>query len=583
MNELKIPRENRSGCRRFGGIGRTGREGIGCFRRLHNLTTASHPVLTTAEKRYAVCALPEGEIYPFAAEKLGWLCGDGRLFYDGAEVAGWDIADTGADGHSVVMLGSRAVFFPDKVWFDTESGEFGRLEFSRTSNDSRATVSVLYTDGVYPQSMTYATEPPAEPVDNALWVRREITTGAIVAYRWYGSLGEWERQDRLCYRVSFDFAGSDIKQGDRMEITACRTDDAEIDGMIGLHRVATVEHSAVGFEAAPDHKLLPRICRKVSHSVVLTLFTMERRIPDLGLICTAGERIWGVDADGCTLRASAPGDPFSWFAFDGYGGDSFALTTAYPGRFTAIAEHKGLPVFFKSDMILYLQGSRPDNYSLRAVKGVGAAADSPRGIASAGDCLYYKAADGYLCRRSADGVERICERPLEGSVQAVFDGRSCVFSDAVSFAVYDTATDALSTEDGPAEAFLVHGGRIHYLQNADGIRTLYRIGGSGGTPAPDVEWCLESTDFAPIDGFGAIPRTLALDIESDGRSTVRVDFGWDGDYQNVGGFCFNGRLRRRIELPARTCSVCSYRISGRGNFILREAEVSAPAERRAYG
>ena len=61
------------------------------------------------------------------------------------------------------------------------------------------------------------------------------------------------------------------------------------------------------------------------------------------------------------------------------------------------------------------------------------------------------------------------------------------------------------------------------------------------------------------------------------------DFAWDGEFQNVGGFNLRGRLRRELELPARQCSVCAYRISGKGGFVLREVEVRSPADRRAYG
>ena len=582
MSWLNNPHEHRNGCRRFGGIGDLSREGAGYFRRLHNLSSAAHPVLTTPEPRRSLCTLPDGDVYPFSAEKIGWLCGDGRLFYGGSEVEGWNCG-VFADIHSVVTIGNRVVFFPDKAWFDTESGAFGRLEFSRTSNDSRATVTVLYTDRVYPPSMTYSFTEPTEPQNNALWVRKDVSDGSFVAYRWYAAIGEWERQDKLHYRVSFDYAGEDIREGERLEITACRTEDAEIDGLLGLHRIGAVEHSAVSFEIAPDRKLLPRICHKTSHSVILPLFTMERRIPDLALAVSAGERIWGIDADGLTVRASAPGDPFSWYSFDGYGGDSFALPTAYPGRFTALADHKDAPVFFKSDAVLYLQGSRPDNYSLRAVKGVGASSDSPYSVVSIGDSLYYKGSDGYLCRRTSDGVERIFGERLDNPVRAVANGRFCVFSDGERFIVYDTENRALCTEDGVAERFFIHKGRVCYVCRAGGANTLCSIGGEGGQELPLGEWCIESTDFAPLDGFGAIPRILALDIESDGGSTVRVDFGWDGEFSNVGGFNFRGRLRRELELPARQCSVCAYRISGRGRFVLREVEVRSPAERRAYG
>ncbi len=582
MSSLIMPRDREKSCRRFYGLGDGTQDGPGYFSRAHNISSRAFPHAASCDDRYAVCDLPDTEIYPFSSDEIGWLCGDGSLYYGGERIEGWSHFDGSASWHRAVMIGTKAVFFPDKAWFDTETGECGYLGFSRTSNDSRATATICFTDGVYPSSMTYGLTEPTEPTDNALWTRKDLSNGSFVVYRWVEAVGEWERQDKLLYRVFFDFAGRDVTAGERLDITACRTEDTEIGELVGQHRIARVEHSAVYFECEPDRKLLPRICRKTSHSVVLTLFTMERRIPDLLAVCSAGGRLWGIDSDGSTVRASAPGDPFSWYSFDGYGGDSFAQTTAYPGSYTGICAVGDMPVLFKSDRLIRIQGSRPDNYSLISTDTVGLCPDSPDGAVSCGGVLYYKGTDGYLYRRGSGGGERISPFALEGRAVAGADSRFCVFSSDAGFTVYDTHSEAFCTEDGSAESFFTHGGSLWYIEKADGARRLYRMGrgsdgGIGvGSRVRVGRWELQSRDFAPDDSFGASPRLLCLDIESDGSSSVYVDFGWDGEFEHIAGFCFQGRLRREIPLPSRRCSCCALRIRGSGGFVLRELAVYTP-------
>lgn len=581
MSALTMPREFERDCSRFLGLARLTQEGPGYFKTAHNISSRAWPMAATPADRYDVCGLPGGDVYPFAADGIGWLSASGRLYYSGEEVAGWDCADTSASRHSAVMIGTKAVFFPDKAWFDTATGDFGRLEFSRTSDDGTATATVCYIDGVYPGSMTYGLTEPTEPSSNALWLRKDMTDGSLVAYRWIEAVGEWERQDKLLYRVFFDYAGSDVTEGERLEITACRTEDTEIGELIGRHRVARVEHSAVYFEAEPDRKLLPRICRKPSHSVVLTLFTMERRIPDLTLVCSAGERIWGVDADGSTLRASAPGDPFSWYSFDGYGGDSYARVTAYPGSYIGVAAFGDMPIFFKNDRIVRILGSRPDNYAPVSVDAVGLDPDSPDSAVCCGGKLYYKGADGYLYRWDGASPERLSDFKLAGRVNAGRDLRFCVFANGERFTVYDTATGAFCTEDGRASRFFTYCGALWYVDPTEDGR-LCRLGdgpdgGLGrGTPIACGDWELCSTDFVPGEDFGCSPRLLCLDIESDGRSTLCVDFAHDGRFEHLGGFCFDGRIRRELPIPARRASTCAYRIRGSGRFVLRELAVRTP-------
>lgn len=578
MSGLYMPRDSKLECSVFSGIGDISREGAGYFSKAHNISSRAYPRAVSALQRRQFCDLPDGDIYPFAGDKIGWLCSDGTLYYGGEQITDWDCGDSEADVHHTAMLGTKAVFFPNKAWFDTESGEFGSLEISKSSSDGTATASVYFDDGVYPSAMYYSLSEPTEPENNTLWVRKDFSDDSFTVYRRYSVTEEWVRQDKLIYRIFFDFAGVGISAGERLEVTACATEDTNIEGFLGQHRVYSVSHSTLLLESAPERKLLPRICRKTSHSVVLTSFTIERRIPDLSMICTAGERIWGIDADGSTLRACAPGDPFSWYSFDGYGGDSYELETAYPGAYTGICALGDMPVLFKSDRIIRVQGSRPDNYSLHSVSAVGLSPDSPDGAARDGESLFYKGNDGYIYRWNSSNPERISPFALSGCVAACSDGRFCVFGDSERFTFYDGKNGVFYTEDGSSQRLFSYGGAVWYIQDGK----LCRIGdgadaGLGEGTLTDVgEWTIESSFFVPSDEYGASPRMLALDIESDGSSTVRLDFGWDGRFENVAGFCFRGRLRREVALPLRRCSSCAYRISGRGYFVLRGLTLSTP-------
>lgn len=573
MDVLHMPADRVLDCTRFGGVTDEPHEGVGCFRRAHNLSSRCHPHLSSPAARYRIGTLPSGRIYPFAAEKLGYMTSTGRLYYDGDLVQGWSFTDTSADSHSIVMLGKRAVFFPEKAWFDTESGECGSLGISKSS--SSAVVSIDFDDGVAPADYFYTLAEPTDPKNNTLWVRKDYSDDSFVCYRWYSATDEWVRQERLLYRVAFDFAGDGVNEGDRLEVTECASEETGFEGFLGMHRVRSATSGLIEFESTPERKLLPRICRDVSHNILLKCFTAERRVPDLCLVGVAGERIWGVDADGSTIRACAPGDPFSWFSFDGYGGDSFMLATSYPGRYTGIGCLDDMPVLFKSDRIIRLKGSRPDNFSLLSSAVPGLEEGCGEGVCSDGRALYYKGAGGVY--RYDSGLPELLFRLDAGEVKAACDGRFCYFAGDGGFAVYDTKNKVLCTEDGGAESIFCHGGSVWYI-SSDGENELFRIGeGEGsGERMPERPFVLESSHFPPSEVFGACPRSLAFDIESDGKSDVCLEFSWGGEFEHIAAICFEGRLRSEIMLPHRKCSVCAYRISGTGPFILREAALFTP-------
>lgn len=556
----------RRGCELFEGITSPAREGPGCMTMAHNLSSRLFPRLCTAPARTLAASAGQERIYPFAAQGLGWMTASGQLWYDSKQVEGWQYTDTSAESHSIVVLGKRAVFFPEKAWFDTESGECGLLEISKSSK--AAVASVDFEDGVAPAAYHYSLSEPTEPKNNTLWVRKDYSDDSFVCYRWYTATEEWVRQDKLLYRISFNYVDVGINPGDRLEVTSCASSETAFEGFLGLHRVVRTTPGLVVFECTPERKLLPRVCRSVSNTVVLTDFTMERRVPELAMVAVAGERIWGVDIDGSTLRASAPGDPFSWYSFDGYGGDSFALATAYPGVYTGIGCLDDMPVFFKPDRIIRIKGSRPDNYSLHSESAPGLAEGGESALCSDGRAIYYCGPAG-VRRCDGSGTEPLFEYEFSGRVKAACDGRFCYFADEGGFAVYDLENRVLCTEEGSAEALFCHPARIHLLCNEQGEWNIYRIGDG----SLDGEWLLESRAFAPSDSFGATAHSLALDVESSSELPILVEFGYDGCFEEVSELCFEGRLRLEVALPQRKCSTVAYRLRGRGPFVLREAAV----------
>ena len=338
--------------------------------------------------------------------------------------------------------------------------------------------------------------------------------------------------------------------------------------------------------------MLARVCRAAYHHLTLSTVRIERRVPDLCAVCVAGNRIWGADVDGISVRACAEGDPTSWYDLDGGESGSCLLTTAHPGSFTGMVTLGDLPVCFKSRLILRVRGTRPDNYTLAAQELPGLASDSPRGIALLDGTVYYASADGIL---SWDGGA--CAHPVSGAlgaapcaVRSASAGGLCWFSAEIHAArrmyVYDPAHRAWNSLSYAPETVFAFGGALYFVTCDGTSRELWRIGrgdddglGDGDTPAaPEWSFCCEG--IVPNGDHGCFPASIAVDAESDGSGTVEISFSWDGDSRRVTGLCFSGRVRREIALPQRYAGTVGVSMSGRGRFILRSLEIRASSVRR---
>ena len=89
---------------------------------------------------------------------------------------------------------------------------------------------------------------------------------------------------------------------------------------------------------------------------------IKRRVPELKVICSSNNRLWG--ADDTTIWASALGDPLTWFNYDGLSTDSYSVAVGTDGPFTACCEYGSNVLFFKEDKLHKLIGSAPSEYAI---------------------------------------------------------------------------------------------------------------------------------------------------------------------------------------------------------------------------
>lgn len=111
----------KSGQVAFGGYDHRKGTGDGSIWDMTNMSAAQYPLLTTRERRRGLQQIsrPNGII---AGDKLYWMDGE-QLYEDGVQIA--TLADS---PKQMCFLGNRLIIFPDKVCYDTASGELTRME-----------------------------------------------------------------------------------------------------------------------------------------------------------------------------------------------------------------------------------------------------------------------------------------------------------------------------------------------------------------------------------------------------------------------------------------------------------------------
>lgn len=398
------------------------------FSEMKNMSSDAFPSLEPRKGRLYIKKLekPNGL---FAFEKLVYVDGT-SLFYDGEKVL--DVSDTEKE---IVGMGANIVVFPDKVIYNTETGESDSLEFLYTTeNDivfsmcrgngdeylyytgpnepditeyiywldtssapqvfkmwsenqaswtevSSTYVKILETPDVYVEGIkVYVSviEPDISEVSQGdYWLDMSDDT-LYVLHREDGA-AKWIEEQKE-YEVRHKNWGERVREYDSLNISGCYNED--------------MNASMIVQAAGKDYIIVTAVIEGLHVQGAADKITLERKVPDMDYICEQDNRIWGCSSKNHEIYACKLGDPRNWYCYAGLSSDSYAATIGSHGKFTGCISHMGYVLFFKENCIHKVYGTAPANFTINALPCHGVQEGSEKSLCIINEILYYQSRDG---------------------------------------------------------------------------------------------------------------------------------------------------------------------------------------------
>ncbi len=468
---------------------------------MQNLTGDLYPVLSPRKGRTLVrtIAKPNGL---FCKGKLCWVDGT-DFYYDGIRKG------SVTDGQKqFARLGAYVLIFPDKVYLNTETDEFGNLEVSWSGTGS---------------------------ITNYTYDAESLEAGEV-----------YQGNAITATSGTFPFeAGEAVFLSGSSEANNNRS--AVIRAVVNNGKTLVFSNNT--------------FTEQSSEYIVLA-----RKVPDMDFFCENENRLWG--CKGNEIYASALGNPFRWNNYEGLATDSYAVTVGSDGDFTGACSFLGYAMFFKEDAIHKVYGSKPANFQAMSSAVSGIAAGSGDSAAVAGETLFYLSRTGVVSY--AGGVPVSISAPFGGAHfdQAVggSDGRKYYVSlrqgETWNLFVYDTRTGLWHREDGThALAFARQDGILYMLDASD--NGLYALDSGDCTGIP---WMAETGDFTDGGPDKAGLVRLQLRLEADEGSTVsaEIQFDSDGVWRPIKTLASTRKRTYILPIVPRRCDHYRLRLSGTG-------------------
>lgn len=481
---------------KFGGLNHTTGAGDGELWDMRNMTSNHHPVLASRNRRmlYKTLAAPGGL---FVREGLCWV--DGTSFYFNGEEKG--MVTEGKK--QFATIGAYILIFPDKCYFNTESGEYGSMEAKWSGDSLTFGNGLLYGEAA------------------------EANCISCAGVKW---------EDYFRSGDAVTISGCTVKPGNNLSVII-----RAIDG----DKLYFYEYSFTIGEDGADYTERGNL-------------SIARTVPDMDFICEHENRLWG--CKGNTIYASKLGDFFNWNVYDGLDTDAWAVDTGSAGDFTGCISYRGYATFFKEDNIYKVYGSIPSNFQVMGSATLGLAEGSANSMAVAGETLFYLSRNGVMAYTG--GIPQ----PLGQAFGNLKFKNAVGGSDGLKYYVSMQETDGshglyvFDTQEGlwhkedetQAIGFAKWDGNLYCL-NVDG--EIWIMGNiqnvpEGVTEENPVEWEAEFADFTEKDPNKKGVSKVQIRLELDEGATVQVwiQFDSDGNWQKVSSALGEG-MKRSYYLP----------------------------------
>lgn len=472
-----------------------------------NMSSDHFPLLSPRSPRCFITET-EGHGEVFADDVLYFISGNVmyRLDGDGAEVVLTDLSD---GEKQITKIKTMICVFPDKVYYDTESGETGSLEVILEG------ISVTFEDGVL-------FEEDAE--------RNAMTSSSV-------TLGDY------------------FKVGDAVEISGC-TNNPQNNVTPIVREISEDKTTLYFYEFTFTNG---------SETGV----TLSRTIPELDFVFENENRLWG--CHGNDVYCSKLGDPTNWRSYDGIASSSYQVSVGSAGSFTAACAFLGYPLFFKEDKIYRMYGNAPESFQLMSSATLGVMAGSHKSLAIAGETLFYVSRAGVVAY--GGGVPTIISAMLDEKITGGVGGTDGLkyYLDAEGeehgrvIYVYDTQTGGWYIEDSLYSTGFAFADRQLYSIGESG---LWSLAGEDGDEV--VRSTCEFADWYDDYADTKILQKIRLRLEVDfgAKVTLYINYNTGREWEQV--FTTDGLSKGGYDIPIKARRADHYRlkIEGEGRYVI---------------
>jgi len=353
---------------------------------------------------------------------------------------------------------------------------------------------------------------------------------------------------------SITVTGSDFefRDGDAVEISGCTVNSSNNKSVV----IKSVDGKVLNFNdntfTAGDET---------------AAITVKRSVPDMDFIAEYNNRIWG--CKGNTIYASKLGDPFNFNVFSGVSSDSYSVEVGSQGEFTGVAAYTSQIVFFKENCIHKLMGTKPSSFSIVTSIAPGVQKGSEKSICNISDTIFYKAATGVMAFTGniPEPISDVLGTKKYISAVAGADGRKyyiCLngMEGKKELMVYNPQK-GLWIKEGETDVvdFAYHNGHLCYIDRED--KKIYSCNHDDVTERFD--WFREFRETEENTVYKKGYMRLYIDRDCEPDSTVRIMVNYDRKgWQTVYNGMYSNRKIIRVPLVPERCSICSFRIEGRG-------------------
>ena len=512
------------------------------------------------------------------------------------------------DRKALAGMGSKVLIWPDRLAFDTETGQLEPLGAKWELGDRKMTVCPCDTEGKMYEVAGAGDTEPESPEDGQLFLKGEA--GNLYDYesvleKWSAKSGKWVQVLVNTVRMTCPGIGSLLKEGDTVTLTGmpqavCDALAADLNGEIVVQALEGDDLVASLTPAQDSSRYYGSWTvtatgtswrsldgARTENEGLAVSITLERGVPELDFVTEQGNRVWGCSSRENVIYACKLGDPTNWFSYRGIAADSYAVTVGSDGAFTGAATCMGYALFFKENTLHKLCGTKPSDFQLTSLRCRGVAKNAARSLCVLNETLYYLSPDGVM---AWDGsiptkVSAVLDASRLANVQSAVGGaldgryylhisRTAGTQGQTRLLVYDTERGLWHEEDVCSCDMASTGGQLYLW---DG-QALWAADPSRESDWQSTEGVEQQVSFELVTGDigqdGAEQRYLSrltLRLDAACASTVEVALSYDGGPWETVASLTAREARRSYDLPLvpRRHSTLRLRLRGKGQITLR--------------